>query len=45
MLFIAIDNREQFARLSKDELRELIVLPCCRADYIFLGLLFPHAAS
>ena len=39
MLFVAIENQEHFARLSKAELRELIVLPCCRAVFIFLGLL------
>jgi hypothetical protein len=37
MLFVAIDNCDRFVRLSKQELRELIILPCCQAAFIFWG--------
>jgi len=40
MLFIAVDNCDRFVRLSKQELRELITLPCCHAEFIFWGLIF-----
>ena len=45
MLFVAVDNCDQFVRLSKQELRELIILPCCQAEFIFLGRLFSAAPA
>ena len=45
MLFVAVDNCDRFVHLSKQELRGLIILPCCQAAFIFLGRLLPAAPA
>ena len=45
MLFVAVDNCDRFVRLSKQELRGLIILPCCQAAFIFLGLVLSAASA